>query len=406
MASALASGPAAKPAPRHWGSDLLLRKVPLYAQARKYAAVDPDDPHSEGNTLGYGPSSYPLLAAVRSCYDMANHDSVAVGALSSLGAVTAVVNRSPFRGIDRAGYAHVSAQRKWTSTNPPAADSTSSDSIKSTAVVRRAAAAAVLEDALGPATLVEVLEPWFGVIEDRLCAGAQEQQVEERVRLDEKRAQKRAKNDSSAGVVSEDGPAVEKDDVRAVDADVLRMLRRKGMYQREEETHRAVYTRLESALLHYSASTLEEKEMLRSTRVPNINLTVHALVPEEGSAVEPPSPETWGSRMLSLVTSAVAAEDGGAGARRSDEEAEQQQQVLAYLKRVRWIATQWKSASNQMALKDAGALASSWGQMTEAQRVKTEMMHTQGQRRRFRRLRRGDGDPKGEGDDADAAMGN
>ncbi|KAG5469573.1 hypothetical protein LSCM1_02798 [Leishmania martiniquensis] len=408
MAGILASGLSATRSPRYRGSDLLLRKVPLYAQARQYAATDPDDPQSEGNTLGYGPSSYPLLAAVRSCYDMVDHDDVAAGTSTTLSAATAVVDRSPFTGIDRAEYAHVSAQRKWAAANPLAADSNSPDSMRSTAVGRRAAAAAVLDDALGPATLEEVLEPWFGVIEDRLCAGVQEEKMQERALLEEKRAKRRAKTvakiDSSVAGRLEEGAVTEEDQVRPVDADTLRMLRRKRLYQREEETHRAVHTRLEGALLHYSASTLEEREMLRSARVANISPTVQALVPGEGSAADPQLQETWGGRMLSLVTSAVAAEDGSAGTRRSDEEVEQQQKVLAYLKRVRWIATQWNSASSQMALKDAGALAPSWGQMTEAQRVKTEMMHTQGQRRRFRRVRRGDNEAKGDGDGIDAGV--
>ncbi|AYU82285.1 hypothetical protein, conserved [Leishmania donovani] len=409
MASASAMGPSSSASPpRHWGSDLLLRKVPLYAQARQYAAVDPDDPQSEGNTLGYGPSSYPLLAAVRSCYDMLNRDEVAAETFS-LGATTAVVDRSPFNGIDRAGYAHVPAQRKWAVADPLAADSASPNSEQSTALARRAAAAALLDDAIGPATLAQVLEPWFGVIEDRLCAGAQQQQVEELVRSEnQKRGKEAAKRSSNGAAESlEDVENVENGSVRVADADASRMLGRKRLYDREEETHGAVYTRLESAILHYSAATQEEKEVLRSTRVANSDSSADAPVPGEGSTAAPPSQETWGSRMLLLVTSTVAAEAGSGAARRSDEEVEQQQKVLAYLKRVRWIATQWNSNANQVAFKDAGASAPSWGQMTEAQRVKAEMLHAQGQRRRFRRPRRGgDGGARGNGDDADAALEN
>ncbi|CBZ30097.1 conserved hypothetical protein [Leishmania mexicana MHOM/GT/2001/U1103] len=406
-ASALGSSSSTSP-PRHWGSDLLLRKVPLYAQARQYAAVDPDDPRSEGNTLGYGSSSYPLLAAVRSCYNMLNGDEVAAETLG-LGAATAVVDRSPFSGIDRAGYAHVPAQRKWTVADPLAADLASPNSEQSTALVRRAAAAALLDNAIGPATLAQMLEPWFGIIEDRLCAGAQQQQLEELARSEkQKRGREAAKrsNSGAAGAL-EEGDTVVNNSVRVADADASRMLRRKRIYDREEETHGVVYTRLESTILHYSAATQEEKEVLRSIRVASNDSSTDALVPGEGSTAALPSQETWGSRMLSLVTSTVASEAGSGAVRRSDEEVEQQQKVLAYLKRVRWIATQWNSTTNQMAFKDAGASAPSWGQMTEAQRVKTEMLHAQGQRRRFRRPRRGgDGGAKGNGDDADAALGN
>lgn len=409
MASASALGLSSSTSPpRHWGSDLLLRKVPLYAQARRYAAVDPDDPQSEGNTLGYGPSSYPLLAAVRSCYNMLNREEVAAETFS-LGATTAVVDRSPFNGIDRAGYAHVSAQRKWSVADPLAADSASPNSEQSTALARRAAAAALLDDAIGPVTLAQVLEPWFGVIEDRLCAGAQQQQLGELVRSDkQKRGKESAKrSNSGAAAAPEDGENVENDSGRVADADASRMLRRKRMYDQEEETHGAVYTRLESVILHYSAATQEEKEVLRSARVANNDSSADALVTGESSTATPPSQETWGSRMLSLVTFTVAAEAGSGAARRSDEEVEQQQKVLAYLKRVRWIATQWSSTTNQMAFKDAGASAPSWGQMTESQRVKAEMLHAQGQRRRFRRPRRGGDDgAKGNGEDADAALEN
>ncbi|CAJ1011882.1 hypothetical protein Q4I28_007195 [Leishmania naiffi] len=405
MANASASAPPLSTSPpRHWGSDLLLRKVPLYAQARQYAHVDPDDTWSEGNTLGYGPSSYPLLAAVRSCYDMVNRDEVAADTSSKLRMTTALVDRSPFCGIDRAGYAHVPAQRKWASTNPLVAESASRDSEQPTALVRRAAAAAVLDDALGPATLAQVLEPWFGVIEDCLCASAQQKQVEERVRPEDRKAKEKAakRSDNGAAGAPEDGDTADNDTVRVTDADVLRMLRRKRIYNREDETHGAVYTRLESVILHFSAATPEEKEMLRISRVASSDPSAAVLIPGQGNTATAPSQETWGSRMLSLVTSTVAAEAGGGAARRSDEEAEQQQKVLAYLKRVRWIATQWSSTTNQMALKDAGASAPSWGQMTEAQRVKVEMLHTQRQRRRFRRPRRGDDGTKGNGNDADA----
>ncbi|KAG5495264.1 hypothetical protein JKF63_02319 [Porcisia hertigi] len=400
MASASASQP---PFPsRQWGSNLLLRKVPLYAQARQYAAVDPDDPKSEGNTLSYGPSSYPLLAAVRSCYDMVTPDEATAEASSNVGVNTAVVDRSPFSGIDRAGYAHVPAQRKWTATISLTEDSASSNSGQSAAVVRRAAAYAVLDDALGPAARAQVLEPWFGVIEDRLHADAQQQQVAQHVRSEEKNGNEKEekktarKSYSDLVKVREGGDTPENSTGRNIEADTVRILRRKRIHSLEE-MHGAVYTRLESAILHYSVATREEKEMLGSTRVASSDPSAELPLLSEGDTAAPPSPQTWGGRMLELVTSTVASEVRGG----NDEEAEQQQKVLAYLKRVRWIATQWNSTTNQMAFKDAGASAPTWGQMTEAQRVKTEMLHTQGQRRRFRRPRRGgDGRANGDGDDA------
>lgn len=412
------SGAAQEPAgaagapPRLWGSDLLLHKVPLYAQARRYAATNPDDADAEGNTLGYGPSSYPLLAAVRACYNMVSQDDADCAITGNAAASVPLVDRAPFSGIDRAGYVHVPAQRKWgCAASPLPAESESS-----AALLRRTAAATVLDDAVGPATLAQVLEPWFGVVEDRLSAGAEQQLAEERERAALKKAKAREKaarqreQRGGGGVAANDSDDAEDgavgDAVRLVDADGLRLRRRRRLYAREDETHGAVYTRLESALLHYSAATAEEREVLRATRHVGGDLAADApvaLTGEEvgggngvsGTALAPSSPEAWGGRMLSLVASAVAAE-AGSKARRSDEEAEQQQKVLAYLKRVRWIAAQWGSTTNQMVLKDAGASTPSWGQMSEAQRVRAEMEHTQGQRRRFRRTRRSGDDVKGD----------
>ncbi|GET92048.1 hypothetical protein, conserved [Leishmania tarentolae] len=407
MASTSASGPSSStPLPRQWGSDLLLRKVPFYAQARQYGAADPDDPQSEGNTLSYGPSSYPLLAAVRSCYEMLNRADVATET-SNLGATTAVVDRSPFSGIDRAAYCLVPPQRKWTSNEGLPADSTSPSSEQSTTLVHPAAAAALLDDTIGPATLTEVLEPWFGIIEDRFCADEHQEQVEELARSGKQNTRTKALNQSHSGAagVLKDGDMVKKDSLRVVDAEVSRMLRRKRICERDEETHGAVYTRLERSILHYSAATQEEKEVLHSTRVATNDPSTEALVRGEGMTAPSQSQETWGSRMLSLVTSTVAADTASGYPRRSDEEVNQQQKVLAYLRRVRWIATQWNSTTSKIAFKDAEASVPLWSQMTEAQRVKAEMHHAQGQRRRFRRPRRdGDGGPTGNSVDADAAL--
>lgn len=360
-------------APRLWGSELLLRKVPIYAQARQYATVDADDAQSEGNTLGYGVSSYPLLACVRTAYEAVNGEAQPSSSTSSLQPADAgLIDRSPFSGIHTAGYAHVPAQRKWMSTSALAAEVASS---ATGAVVRRAAAAAVLDDALGPPTLAQVLEPWFGLIEDHLSTDGQTPVAA-------------AEKEGDEGVPSE----------RVIDADALRCRRRARLHERERETHGAVYTRLESALMHFSAATAEEKEVLRGIRVGSseVDLSARDAAQQAATSTGVP-PEAWGSRMLSLVTTAVAS-DGG---QLSDEEVDQQQKVLAYLKRVRWIATQWSSASAASSLKDAAA-APSWSQLSEAARVKTEMQHTQGQRRRFRRVRRGPADGSANTDDVDA----
>ncbi|KPI83096.1 hypothetical protein ABL78_7885 [Leptomonas seymouri] len=375
--------------PRLWGSELLLRKVPLYAQARQYATMDPEAPQSEGNTLGYGVSSYPLLAAVRTTYSAVSGDETTEGPASSFNASDTagddLIDRSAFCGIHRAGYAHVPAQRKWISTNALATDSASTTITPSAAIVRRAAAAAVLDDALGPPTLAQVLEPWFGLLEDRLTAGAQERHGSAAVAAaatadddaDKKKRGPSTPEGAERGTVKE----------RIIDPDMRRFQQRKRLYEREAETRGVVYTRVESALMHYSAATAEEKEMLRAVRVSSGSSEGGDMPTAEVQHVLSPTsmlPETWGARMLSLVTSAVANERGPI----SDEKVEQQQKVLAYLKRARWIATQWSSARDPSALKDAAATPS-WGQLTEAARVKMEMAHTQGQRRRFRRARRG-----------------
>ncbi|KAK7202141.1 hypothetical protein NESM_000283300 [Novymonas esmeraldas] len=414
MASAAASqtSPPSAAAPRRlWGSDLLLRKVPLYAQARRYAAVDPDDPRSEGNTLGYGCSSYPLLAAVRACYEKVNGDDTAAEAA----AATTVVDRSPFCGIDRAGYAHVPAHRKWgTAAASLAGDAVHATSEQSATMVRRAAAAVVMDDALGPATLAQVLEPWFGVLEDRLSVDAQQalreslERAQGRKATERERAAKGGDSDATATGPREGGGDAVDEGGRADDVDTPRVLRRRRLYEREEETHGAVHTRVESAIAHLAAATPQEKEMLRSARMATNDAAAEAHAAHDGGGTAlSPSPDTWGSRMLSLVTSttAAAASGIGAAAHRSDEEAERQQKVLAYLKRVRWVTTQWSSTTNQMALKDAAASSPSWGAMTEGQRVRVEMEHTQAQRRRFRRPRRGEADKAGgDGDEADASV--
>ncbi|KPA84391.1 hypothetical protein ABB37_02376 [Leptomonas pyrrhocoris] len=395
MSTAADASTAAAAAPRLWGSALLLRKVPLYAQARQYAAVDPDEPQSEGNTLGYGVSTYPLLAAVRTTYNAVNSDATTEGPATSRD-TRDVVDRSAFCGIHQAGYAHVPAQRKWMSTSTLAAGVAASTTTSSVAIVRRAAAAAVLDDALGPPTLAQVLEPWFGVLEDHLTVDAQERHdaAVEHAASTKHMDNKKRETSTSQG---EENDAVQE---RVIDPDVQRCQRRKRLYEREAETRGAVYTRLEGALMHYSAATTEEKDILRSVRASsNSNGSSggggEVSAAEAQLALSPARapPETWGARMLSLVTSAAANERGPI----NDEKVEQQQKVLAYLKRVRWIATQWSGARDPSALKDAAAVPS-WGQLTEAMRVQAEMTHTQGQRRRFRRTRRG---PAGDANNAD-----
>lgn len=386
------SAAAGATAPRLWGSELLLLKVPLYAQARQYAAVDPEEPQSECNTLAYGVSRYPLLAAVRAAYNAVEGDEEAVGpATSSLAVDPAdLISRSPFHGIHSAGYAHVPAQRKWvsaavvwTADAAPSRPNTATE-----VVVRRAAAATVLDDALGPPTLAQVLEPWFGVLEDRLALDAQAQEQDGDSATRTKAAASTDEGDVTRGV-------------RIISPDVLRCERRKRLYDREAEGRGAVYTRVESAMMHYSAATAEEKDVLRIARVGSGGDGVTGTAVEvRGAAAVSTSvaPEAWGARMLSLVTSTVANERGSL----NDESAEQQQKVFAYLKRVRWIATQWNNAHDPSVLRDVAAAASSWSRMTEASRVQTEMMHTQGQRRRFRRTRRGPASGANNADEGDA----
>lgn len=396
---------------RMWGSELLLRKVPLYAQARHYAAVDADDPQSEANTLTYGVSGYPLLAAVRAAYDAVSSDEKIT---SSLRPATAdLIDRSAFCDIHRAGYAHVPAQRKWLATTTAAlADvTTSTPATASTAVMRRAAAAVVLDDALGPPTLAQVLEPWFGMLEDHLIMDAQAEQDEAMEKAAAKNKQQQQQQEVSSGKDGRESlSAKNKDDEatsapRVIDAEVLRCQRRKRLHDREAETRGAVYTRVESAMMHYSVASTEEKELLRTVRVSGSGDTG-----EVKSAAEPSaslvstggsggtSADTWGSRMLSLVTAAVANERGPL----NDEKAEQQQKVLAYLKRVRWISSQWGSRGAAATVRDAAA-APLWSQLTEAARVQTEMAHTQGQRRRFRRTRHASTSGAAKTDDGDAA---
>jgi Skp family chaperone for outer membrane proteins len=374
------------PAPsRIWGSELLLRKVPLYAQARQYASIDPDEPEAEGNTLSYGVSSYPLLAAVRAAYDTVSGDEKPDSAPSSLRNTNeaAVINRSAFCDIHRVGYAHVPARRKWMSTAALQAGVAASTATASNAVVRPAAAAAVLDDALGPPTLAQVLEPWFGMLEDHLTEDAQAQHDVEAAQAELNR-KKSADKKRDASAAEEKGD----DDIpnkRIIDPDLVRCQRRKRLYERETETRGAVYTRVESALMHYRFATAEEKDMLHSVRVAGSSSGGGggpANTPEAHSAAAPP--ETWGARMLALVASTVANDSDIL----NDEKAEQQQKVLAYLKRVRWITAQWGTTRDTATVKDTAATPS-WGQMTEAARVQAEMAHTQGQRRRFRRTRRG-----------------
>lgn len=344
------------------GSELLLRKMPVYARAKHFLTTNVEDPKSESNSLSYGPDVYPLLAGIRACYEAPGQPGPSLEA-------------DLFHGIDRVPYAHVLPQRRWAA---------------SAAAARDAAPSALLDPALGLPTLAQVLQPWFGTVDEQVAAMRT-------VALERAGANGKAGNEDDGAE-----PPQQSDAYR----------HRERLKGRADKRSRSG-TQLDfvDRIQLYNAATLSEQEVLKAAR----RRTVTAEVGEQedldtdgnstAGPVAPPA-DSWGHRMMPLITKFILSPNGASNIVASQpqrtSEDDQQQKVLAYMKRIRWIESQWRSARLHSSARNPTE-DQHWSQWSEAQRVRVEMEHTENQRNRYRRTRRSPTDAKtGEGEEAAA----
>lgn len=405
MAAPRADGPFT----RLTGSELLLKKLPLYAKARLYSAVDVSQPTAECNTLNYGPDVYPVLGLIRASEYLGKEGGVSTSSFvpHALG--------EPFSGI------HISLSdaslRKWHTHSEGKSNGNAPLAVAKTASANCKMKAALLNSAVSPPTHIEVVHPLVGGIvkslEKALTATKRESKRASTQKLEgDKLQEKVVRNgapgskrlrregegplDADAGI-SASPLSSDEDEVSSTGHNSARS---RGETDEESAPSFSIpATRLqqyERNLVAYYFSSDTEKQLVAAVRdsrtAAGSNKTAVATASSRETSAALPTMQ-WES-MVSLVSRYAPSQrfptqnhpssspSDAALEKRSDSAIPQE--VRAYLKRVVWI-------EKQRRVDNLGPRQGlTWAHLSESQRAQQEMQRAIDQRGKYSRSRRTD----------------